>query len=103
MPPPRLSTYGVTQALKKLGSDIREARLRRSLPLSVVAARAFTSRPTLRRVEAGDPKVSMAIYAGTLQALGLLDNLADVAAFHRDSVAILLTPEPQTPREEPDD
>lgn len=103
MPPPRHSSYGVTQALKKLGSDIRDARLRRSLPLSVVAARAFTSRPTLRRVEAGDPKVAMAIYAGTLQALGLLDNLADVAAPDRDRVAILLTPKPQKRSEEIDD
>jgi hypothetical protein len=40
--------------------------------MAVVAERAFTSRKTLQRVEAGDTSVSVGIYAGVLQALGLL-------------------------------
>lgn len=44
--------------------------------MAVVADRAFTSRATLQRVEAGDPSVDMGIYAAVLHALGLLDGLA---------------------------
>jgi hypothetical protein len=54
--------------------------------MAVVADRAFTSRSTLQRIEAGDPAVGIGIYAATLQALGLLDGLADIADLARDSV-----------------
>lgn len=54
--------------------------------MAVVAERAFTSRATLQRVEAGDPSVGMGIYAAVLLALGLLDGLGDVADISRDSV-----------------
>jgi hypothetical protein len=54
--------------------------------MAVVAQRAFTSRSTLQRVEAGDTSVSIGIYAGVLQALGLLDGLGQVADISNDSV-----------------
>ncbi len=54
--------------------------------MSVVAERAFTSRSTLQRVEAGDTSVSIGIYAAVLHALGLLDGLGEVADISRDSV-----------------
>ena len=54
--------------------------------MAVVAERAFTSRSTLQRVEAGDANVSIGIYAATLQALGLLDGLGEIADISRDSV-----------------
>ena len=54
--------------------------------MAVVAQRAFTSRSTLQRVEAGDTHVSIGIYAGVLQALGLLDGLSQVADIGNDSV-----------------
>lgn len=69
-----------------MGSDIRDARRRRKLPMAVVAERAFTSRSTLQKIEAGDASVSMGIYATVLQALGLLDGLGDVADIRRDQV-----------------
>jgi len=52
--------------------------------MGVVAERAFTSRGTLQRIEAGDPAVSIGIYAAVLQALGLLDELANAADIARD-------------------
>ena len=52
----------------------------------VVAERAFTSRSTLQRVEAGDSNVSVGIYAAVLQALGLLSGLGDIADLSRDTV-----------------
>src|SRR3546814_14546714 len=78
-PSPHLPSIAVRRALARLGSDLRDARLRRSLPADVVASRAFTTRPTLRRIEAGDPGVGIGIYAAVLQAMGLLDGLGALA------------------------
>jgi transcriptional regulator with XRE-family HTH domain len=90
MPTPHRPSAGVRQSLRKLGFDIRDARRRRGLPAAVIAERAFTSRPTLQRVEAGDPGVSMGIYAAVLQALGLMDGLAALADASRDTVGLAL-------------
>jgi transcriptional regulator with XRE-family HTH domain len=79
MPTPHHPSIGVRRALRKVGHDIRDARRRRGLTASVVAARAFTSRPTLQRIEAGEHSVSVGIYAAVLQALGLLKGLELVA------------------------
>ncbi len=73
MATPHAASAGVRRALRKLGADIHDARIRRHLTMAVVADRAFTTRATLQRVEAGDPAVGMGIYASVLQALGLLD------------------------------
>lgn len=54
--------------------------------MAVVAERAFTSRSTLQRVEAGDANVGVGIYAAVLQALGLLGGLGEIADIARDSV-----------------
>lgn len=91
MPTPHPSTAAVRRVLNKLGSDIQDARRRRQLTMSVVAERAFTSRATLQRVEAGDPAVSMGIYAAVLQALGLLDGLGRVADIATDQVGQALS------------
>jgi transcriptional regulator with XRE-family HTH domain len=91
MPTPHNVSFGVSRSLKILGQNIKEARLRRALPASVVAARAFTSRPTLQRVEAGDAGVSMGIYAAVLQALGLLDGLAELADARNDETGLNLS------------
>ena len=54
--------------------------------MAVVAERAFTSRSTLQKIEAGDTNVSISIYAGVLLALGLLDGLSQIADIGNDSV-----------------
>ncbi len=59
----------------------------------VVAERAFTTRPTLRRVEQGDHGVGMGICAAVLQALGLLDGLGQVADPSNDKVDLALSSE----------
>jgi transcriptional regulator with XRE-family HTH domain len=86
MPTPHFPSPAVLKVLRKLGANIHEARVRRKLPMSVVAERAATSRPTLSRLEKGDPSVSIGIYAAVLQALGLLDDLAGLADPALDSV-----------------
>jgi transcriptional regulator with XRE-family HTH domain len=86
MPTPHHPPAAVRRILRKLGADIHDARRRRRLPMAVVAERAFTSRTTLQRIEAGDANVGIGIYAAVLQALGLLDGLGAVADISNDSV-----------------
>lgn len=86
MPTPHTPPAAVRRVMRKLGADIHDARRRRKLPMAVVAERAFTSRSTLQRVEAGDTNVSIGIYASVLQALGLLEGLGQVADISNDSV-----------------
>ena len=93
MPTPHQPSIAVRRALRKLGQDIHDARRRRGLPAEVVAERAFTTRPTLRRIEAGDHKVGMGIYAAVLQALGLLDGLVELADASNDRVGLVLSSE----------
>lgn len=81
-----LLSVGTTRALKKLGADLKAARLRRQLPAAALAERARTSRPTLARVEAGDPHVSIGIYASVLNSLGLLHGLGQLADLSVDPV-----------------
>lgn len=83
----------VKRALAKLGDDIRSARLRRRIPTTIMAARAFITRATLLKVERGDPGVSMGIYATVLFILGLTSRLGDLADARSDDVGLQLEEE----------
>lgn len=76
----------VRRALKKLGSDIRDARRRRRIQTSVMADRIQVSRPTLRRLENGDPGVGMGVYATALYVLGMVQHVSDLADIAHDSI-----------------
>lgn len=90
MATPHRPSLSIRRTLRKLGQDIRAARLRRGLPAGVVAERALTSRPTLSRIEKGDAGVGIGIYASVLQALGLLDGLGDLADPAHDEAGLAL-------------
>ena len=76
----------VQRVLRKLGRDIRDARLRRRIPTTIMAERASISRTTLNKVEKGDPGVSLGIYATLLFVLGLVDRIGDLADAGNDVV-----------------
>lgn len=80
----------VKSALRKLGSDIRDARLRRRVPAAVMAQRAYISRTTLLKVEKGEPGVAFGTYAAVLFALGMVDRLRDLASAKTDEVGLAL-------------
>lgn len=80
----------VRRAMQKLGEDIREARIRRRLPASVLAGRASINRFTLSKVERGDPGVAFGTYATLLYSLGMIDRLANLADLRSDDVGLLL-------------
>lgn len=83
----------VQRVLRKLGEDIRDARLRRRIPTQLMADRASISRTTLHRVEQGHPGVSLGIYATVLFVMGLSDRLAKVADVTTDTVGLELEEE----------
>lgn len=83
----------VRRALRKLGRDIKEARLRRRIPVAVLAERASISRQTLSNIENGFPGVSIGNYASTLFSLGLIDRFSDVANPTGDVVGMSLEEE----------
>jgi len=83
----------VQRALRKLGRDIRDARLRRRIPTAIMAERASISRTTLNKVEKGDPGVSLGIYVTVLFVLGLADRIGDLADIRTDTVGLELEEE----------
>jgi hypothetical protein len=90
LPPPPLP---VKRAVAKLGDDIRKARLRRRIPTTIMAQRAFITRATLLKVERGDPGVSMGIYATVLFILGLVSRVERLAEAQSDEVGLQLDEE----------
>jgi transcriptional regulator with XRE-family HTH domain len=83
----------VQHGLRRLGRELRAARLRRRIPVAVLAERAAISRVTLAKVEKGAPGVSMGIYAKVLFVLGLMDRLAGLADLRDDPLGLALVEE----------
>jgi transcriptional regulator with XRE-family HTH domain len=83
----------VTRALRKLGQDIRDARLRRRIPTAVMAERASISRTTLNKIEKGAPGVALGHYATVLFVLGMVERLGDLADVRTDAVGLELEEE----------
>lgn len=79
----------VERHLRSLGEHIRIARKRRKETLAAYAARMDVSIPTLRKVEAGDPSVSIAAYATALWIIGRVHLLSEIAAPETDETALL--------------
>src|SRR5262245_44177654 len=95
--------YEVDQALKKLGNDLKTARLRRNLTAEEAGQKIGTSRYAVADAEKGKPSSGIAIYAGLLWAYGLVDRLADVADPGRDEegTRLALAREPTRARHRP--
>lgn len=83
----------VKKALKKLGNDIRIARIRRRIPMELMAKRASISRTTLTKLEKGDPSVSFGSYAMVIFILGLISNLANLIEATKDELGLDLEAE----------
>ena len=80
----------VNRELKKLGSDIKDARIRRRISATMMCQRAGITRPTLQKVEKGDPMTSMGIYAKVLFVLNLHEKLGDIADIRYDPIGLFL-------------
>src|SRR5580693_3536366 len=84
MPPSTLA------ALAQLGADLAVARLRRKESLKTWAKRLGVSVPTLLRLEAGEPTVSLGVLATALWLIGRDSALASLAAPKDDRGALEL-------------
>lgn len=65
--------------LTDFGQRLKDARLRRRFSMETVCARADISRPTLYKIEHGDPSVSIGLFVQVMRVLGLLDDLSLLA------------------------
>ena len=74
----------VEEALKRLGRNIRTARLRRRLTEQQLAERIGVSRKVVGDIETGKRTTAIAAYIGALWALGLSGDLSAVADPDRD-------------------
>ena len=59
--------------LKIMGEQIKLARLRRNIPMTLICERARISRSTLWSIENGSPSVAIGYYAAVLHALNNMD------------------------------
>jgi transcriptional regulator with XRE-family HTH domain len=74
--------YAVERSLKRLGADLRTARLRRNLTIEDVAGKIGTGRRAVSDAEKGKPSTGAAVYIALLwvyDLLGPFDALADPA------------------------
>jgi transcriptional regulator with XRE-family HTH domain len=69
----------VEAALKRLGADLRAARLRRNLTIAVVAEKIGTGPRAVMDAEKGKASTGAVVFAALLWTYGLLDQLASVA------------------------
>ena len=72
--------YRVEQALKRLGDNLRTARIRRNITIENAATRIGTGPRAVMDAEKGKPSTGIAVYAALLwlyDLLGPLDELAD--------------------------
>jgi transcriptional regulator with XRE-family HTH domain len=78
------------QALVRLGSRIRLARLRRKLRQEDLGAKINRTRATVIAIERGSPTTEIGAYVAALWALGLLEELELVAdpGLDRDGQAL---------------
>jgi transcriptional regulator with XRE-family HTH domain len=83
----------VRPALERLGQDIRNARLRRSIAVADLALRSGTSASSIARLEKGDPGVAIGTLADVLVVLGLVERLADLIDVRKDDLGLALSSE----------
>jgi transcriptional regulator with XRE-family HTH domain len=74
-----------SDAVAKLGGNLRVARKRRGLRIVDLAQTAQCSQDTLRRLESGDPGVSLGVLARVMEAIGCAQELALMMDAARDA------------------
>lgn len=76
--------YAVEQAIKKLGENLRTARLRRNLTIAEVAQKIGTGPRAIRDAEKGKPTTGIAVFAALLWTFDLVGQMEAVADPSKD-------------------
>lgn len=87
----KVPPYPVEQALKRLGANLRTARLRRNLTIEKVAEKIGTGPRPVSDAEKGKPSTGAAVYIALLWAYDLLSSLETVADPATDEEGIALS------------
>jgi transcriptional regulator with XRE-family HTH domain len=82
--------YPVEQALNKVGSHLRLARLRRKQTIEEVAEKIGTGVRAVRDAESGKPSTGVAVYAALLWAYDLLQPFEFLADPLKDAEGLAL-------------
>lgn len=83
-------SLNVRRVIRSLGSDIRTARLRRRFAQKDLASLMGVSIGTVRRIEAGDPGISIGNLAMALLCLGCLDNIESLLTDSNDEIGLFV-------------
>lgn len=82
--------YQVETALKKLGANLKIARVRRGLTIEEVAQKIGMSRYTVADAEKGKPQTGAGVYAALLWVYGFVDQLGALLAPDKDEEGLTL-------------
>ena len=82
--------YSVEQALKRLGDNLRTARIRRSFTIVEIAEKIGTGRRAVMDAEKGKASTSIGVYAALLWVYNLLEPLDDLANSAKDEQGLIL-------------
>ena len=82
--------FAVEDALKRLGANLRTARLRRNLTIAQVAEKIGTGSRAVSDAEKGKLSTGIGIYTGLLWAFDLLHQLSEVADPAKDDEGQML-------------
>ena len=77
--------YPVEQALKRLGDNLRTARIRRNYTIGEVAGKIGTGRRAVRDAENGKASTGIGVFAALLWVYDLLAPLDDLANPAKDA------------------
>lgn len=81
------------RTLKKLGEDVNRARRRRGLTQQALAERAGVGLNTIKRLEAGDPRMQLHVLARVLHLFGELSRLSELLDSGQDDIGLALMDE----------
>lgn len=92
--------YAVEQAIKRLGANLRTARLRRNLTIKEIGEKIGTGPRAVTDAEKGKVSTGIAVYIALLWAYDLLDQMNDLAdpAFDEEGLSLSLAKDPARAR-----
>jgi transcriptional regulator with XRE-family HTH domain len=82
--------YPVEQALKRMGDNLRTARIRRNYTIAEVSEKIGTGPRAIMDAEKGKASTSIGVYAALLWAYDLLQPLEGVASPFKDEQGLAL-------------
>jgi transcriptional regulator with XRE-family HTH domain len=82
--------FAIEQAVKRLGRQLRTARLRRNISISEMAGKIGVDRHVVADAENGKLTTGIGVYAGMLWAMSLISQLDAVADPNKDDVGIAM-------------